>query len=285
MASWFREEIIESDRLALFLTFLAFICTFLATRGITRMIRAGRGPFKDNVSEGGLHIHHAVPGLILLVVGAFMSVGTGSVSPFAEIAAVLVGIGTSLVLDEFALILHLEDVYWAKEGRVSVEMVTLAIGATGLALVGVNPFDFSGDAGDTTKIALSAAGLVCHFAFVVGCLLKGKYPTALFGIFIPFVSWIGAVRLARPSSRWAKRFYHPAKLAKATARAARHDDRWGPITGRIADLVAGSPSEPNPPPAPPPVEAVVSTSALDADYAAAWAEWTSVNGIGPVPSV
>jgi hypothetical protein len=285
VASWFREEIILSDRLALFLTFLAFITTFLTTRGITRMIRAGRGPFKDNVSEGGLHIHHAVPGLILLVVGAFMSVGTGSVSPFAEIAAVLVGIGTSLVLDEFALILHLQDVYWAQEGRVSVEMVTLAVGATGLALVGVNPFDFSGDAGDTAKIVLSAVGLVGHLALVVGCVLKGKYPTALFGIFIPFVSLIGAVRLARPTSRWAKRFYHPAKLAKATGRAARHDDRWGPITGRIADLIAGSPSEPNPAPPDELVMAGVSTSELDADYAAAWAEWTAVHGIGAVSTI
>jgi hypothetical protein len=285
VASWFREEIILSDRLALFLTFVAFITTFLATRAITRMIRAGRGPFKDNLSAGGLHVHHAVPGLILLVVGAFMSVGTGSVSPFAEIAAVLVGIGTSLVLDEFALILHLQDVYWAQEGRVSVEMITLAVGATGLALVGVNPFDFSGEAGDTAKIALSALGLVCHLALVVVCVLKGKYPTALFGTFIPFVSWIGAWRLARPSSRWARRFYPPQKLAKATARAAKHDDRWGPITGRISDFIAGSVSEPNPPPVQDPTVAAVRTSELDADYAAAWAESTAVRGIGAVPTV
>ncbi len=284
MASWFREEIIESDRLALFLTFLAFIVTFVATRLITRMIRAGRGPFKDNVSDSGMHIHHAVPGIILLVVGAVMSVGTGSVSPFAEIAAVLVGIGTSLVLDEFALILHLQDVYWAQEGRLSVEMVTLAVGATGLALVGVNPFDFSGDAGDSAKIVLTAVGVTGHLALVLVCAFKGKYPMALFGTFIPGFSWIGAIRLARPTSRWAKRFYRPAKLAKATERAAKHDDRWDPITGRITDFVAGKPSEPNPPPAPPPVMAVVSTAELDADYAAAWAEWTAIHGVGPVSS-
>ena len=285
MASWFREEIIDSDRLALFLTFLAFIVTFVATRLVTRMIRAGRGPFKDNVSDSGLHIHHAVPGIILLIVGAVMSVGTGSVSPFAEIAAVLVGIGTSLVLDEFALILRLQDVYWAQEGRMSVEMVALAVGATGLALVGVNPFDFSGDAGDTAKIALSAVGLVGHLALVVICVLKGKYPMALFGTFIPGFSWIGAIRLARPTSRWAIRFYRPAKLAKATARAAKHDDRWDPITGRLADLIAGRPSEANPPPAQTPELAAVSTTELDADYAAAWAEWTAVHGFGPVSPV
>ena len=81
------------------------------------MIRAGTGPFRDNVSTSGLHVHHAVPGIILLVTGAFFSVATGSESPWAEIAAVMIGIGTSLVLDEFALILHLSDVYWAEEGR------------------------------------------------------------------------------------------------------------------------------------------------------------------------
>jgi len=285
VASWFREEIIDSDRLALFLTFLAFIVTFVATRLITRMIRAGRGPFKDNVSDSGLHIHHAVPGIILLIVGAVMSVGTGSVSPFAEIAAVLVGIGTSLVLDEFALILRLRDVYWAQEGRMSVEMVALAVGATGLALVGVNPFDFSGDAGDTAKIALSAVGLLGHFALVVICVLKGKYPMALFGTFIPGFSWIGAIRLARPTSRWANRFYRPAKLAKATARAAKHDDRWDPITGRLSDLIAGRPSEANPPTAQTAELAAVSTTELDADYAAAWAEGTAVHGFGPVSPV
>src|SRR5215203_7279405 len=140
MASWFNEEIIRNDRLALFLCFVAFILTFITTRVITRMIRAGRGPFKDNVSSSGLHVHHAVPGVMLLVVGAFVSVGTGSEVPRAEISGVLIGIGTSLVLDEFALILHLQDVYWTDEGRISVEMVSLAFGCIGFAVVGFAPF-------------------------------------------------------------------------------------------------------------------------------------------------
>ena len=52
----------------------------------------------------------------------------------------MVGVGTSLVLDEFALILRLDDVYWAEEGRISVEMVALTIGCLGLVLIGLNPF-------------------------------------------------------------------------------------------------------------------------------------------------
>ena len=51
----------------------------------------------------------------------------------------MIGIGTSLVLDEFALILHLSDVYWSEQGRVSIEVVSLAIAAMGLVLVGLQP--------------------------------------------------------------------------------------------------------------------------------------------------
>ncbi len=66
----------------------------------------------------------------------------------------LIGIGTSLVLDEFALILHLQDVYWSDEGRISVEMVSLAVACIGLALVGVSPADFSGDPRTTATIGV-----------------------------------------------------------------------------------------------------------------------------------
>src|SRR5215203_2947769 len=194
MASWFNEEIIRNDRLALFLCFVAFILTFITTRVITRMIRAGRGPFKNNVSSTGLHVHHAVPGVILLVVGAFVSVGTGSEVPWAEISGVLIGIGTSLVLDEFALILHLQDVYWTDEGRISVEMVSLATAALGLALVGLNPIDWSGEPDDNAQIGLTVLGITSHLLLIVACVVKGKYKWALFGAFIPFISVIGAIR-------------------------------------------------------------------------------------------
>src|SRR5438067_770400 len=107
------------------LCFIAFVLTFAITRTITRLIRAGRGPFHDQVTSSGVHVHHAVPGLILLIVGAFVSIGAPGPGPWPSIAAVTIGIGVSLVLDEFALVLHLTDVYWTQEGRVSVDMIGL----------------------------------------------------------------------------------------------------------------------------------------------------------------
>lgn len=219
---------IHSTNIPLFVCFAAFVLTFVITRVITRMIRAGRGPFRDNVSESGLHIHHAVPGIVLLVVGAFVAVGTDS-RAWTIVAAVLVGTGTSLVLDEFALILHLEDVYWSDEGRVSVEMVSLAIACLGLALMGIRPFDLR-DTADGVHVAWIAVVIGLQVLTVVLCVTKGKYRTALFGCFIPLVSFVGAIRLARPGSRWARKRYGPDRLEQATARAQRSDARWGSST-------------------------------------------------------
>ena len=160
MRSWFQETIIEHERLPLLVCFAAFIVTFLTTRVITRMIRAGRGPFKNNVSAGGLHVHHAIPGVILLVAGSFTGIAVDLESPWSIIAGLLIGVGTSLVLDEFALILHLEDVYWKDEGRISVEMVSLAVAALGLLIFGVNPFAFE-TAEDTTLAVAGVGGSSC----------------------------------------------------------------------------------------------------------------------------
>ena len=135
---WWYDNIVEPGKLPLLLCLGAFVVTFVLTRVITRMIRAGIGPFKNNVSESGLHIHHAVPGILLLILGAFMAI-RGPDSPWIEIAGVIFGIGTSLILDEFALILHLEDVYWSDEGRISVEFAGLTAACIGFTMLGFSP--------------------------------------------------------------------------------------------------------------------------------------------------
>ncbi len=231
----------------LLVCFAAFVVTFLTTRTITRMIRAGKGPFHDNVSGSGVHIHHAVPGIILLVIGAFVAVGTtGTDSAWTIVAAVLVGVGTSLVLDEFALILHLQDVYWADEGRISVEMVSLAMACLGMAVVGLTPFDFSGFEGGVENAIIIGLVVAAILSLILVSVMKGKYKLALFGAFIPLCALVAAMRLARPESRWAKRHYGPAKLARAKARTASYDARFGPATAWVSDFVAGRPSEPDP---------------------------------------
>ncbi len=232
------------------LLFLSFLLTFVATRTITRMIRAGVGPFRNNVA-GGVHIHHAVPGVILTLIGAYLSVGVAGRGPAEYVAAALIGVGSSLILDEFALILHLQDVYWSPEGQLSVQLVALVLSGMGLVLLGVNPL--TSDAGFGARHAVVLVVSALHVAAILVCVRKGKYSTAALGAFLPPIAWIGAVRLARPGSTWSRR-YDPAKQAAARARAGGFDARFGHWGLTIADLIAGRPSLPNPVPGagPPP---------------------------------
>lgn len=233
-------SITGNGRLPLFLLFLAFVVTFVLTRAITRLIRAGKGPFRNNV-RGGVHIHHAVPGIILTISGAFISVAVHGTAPGAEISAVMIGIGASLVLDEFALILHLQDVYWSREGQLSVQVVCLTIAGLGMTVLGANPLN------DNSTIAVGPVVLSLNLPINLFCLLvcvaKGKFSTAAVGAFIPPVAWIGAIRMARPNSRWARRRYSPEKLTRATARAKAFDARYGTWGLDVEDLVAGRPTK------------------------------------------
>jgi hypothetical protein len=124
----FHEELDPGQRAAL-LSWLAFTVTFGAVRGITYSIRKGEGPF-HNLSIGGAHLHHYMWGIGMVS-------GVGGVAVHGEEArrrhpgvALAYGAGLALIVDEFALLLDLKDVYWAKQGRVSVD---LGIGASSLA--------------------------------------------------------------------------------------------------------------------------------------------------------
>jgi hypothetical protein len=244
---WWHREIVEPGKLPLMLCFLAFVITFMVTRGITRLIRDGRGPFRNQVTPDGTHVHHAVPGLILLIIGAFTAIGGPNVLGWRCFAAIAVGIGVSLVLDEFALILHLQDVYWSGEGQLSVEAISLTAACLGLALVGFSPFGINSIGTSELSVRFSASGLlVLDGVLGVVCVLKGKYRTALFGLFLPPVAVVGAVRLARPNSIWARRRYHGNRLARATHRAADFDQRFSPLATDWENFLGGRPSQPNP---------------------------------------
>ena len=250
MVSWWHRDVIAAGKLPLMLCFVAFVVTFVCTRVITRLIRDGRGPFRNQVTATGTHIHHAVPGLILLIVGAFTAIGgpAGSLG-WRSFAGVLVGIGTSLVLDEFALILHLQDDYWSGEGQLSVQAVTLTAACLGLALVGFSPYGVQDVDGIELSLRLSATSvLLIDGVLAVLCALKGKYRSALFGLFLPPVAAAGALRLARPSSIWARHFYHGKRLQRATRRAAEFDRRWVPVQTEWDDFIGGRPSPSSQPP-------------------------------------
>jgi len=126
--SVFREDLEPGQRSAL-LSWLAFTATFGAVRGITYSIKQGEGPFR-NLSVGGEHLHHYMWGIGLVS-------GVGGVAVHGEdrqrrhpLTALTYGAGLALIVDEFALLLDLKDVYWAKQGRVSVD---LGIGVSSLA--------------------------------------------------------------------------------------------------------------------------------------------------------
>jgi hypothetical protein len=242
--------VIAAGKLPLMLCFLAFVLTFATTRTITRLIRDGRGPFRNQVTASGTHIHHAVPGLILLMIGAFTAIASPGTLGWLCFAGLAVGIGTSLVLDEFALILHLQDVYWSGEGQLSVEAVSLTAACLGLALVGFSPFGVQDVDGMELSLRLTATSLLCaDFVLSVICALKGKYRSALFGLFLLPVGVVGALRLARPTSIWARHRYHGKRLERARRRAAAFDGRWGPLMTGWEDFLGGKPSLPNPAPA------------------------------------
>jgi hypothetical protein len=118
----FRDE----RRERLFLASLGFLLTFAIVRAITHLIKDGVGPF-HNISSGGLHIHHLVWGILLLLGVGYLwliEAGTGS-NWVASLTAVLYGVGAALTLDEFALWLNLQDVYWTQAGRESIDAVVL----------------------------------------------------------------------------------------------------------------------------------------------------------------
>jgi hypothetical protein len=115
----------------LFLASIGFLVTFGIVRLITHLIRAGVGPFHNVVSSGGLHIHHLVWGILLLLLVGYIWLiqeGTGQSrfpSWFSRVTAIAYGVGAALTLDEFALWLNLQDVYWAGPGRESVDAVVI----------------------------------------------------------------------------------------------------------------------------------------------------------------
>jgi hypothetical protein len=219
----------------------AFLITFLATRLITRLIRAGRGPFRDT-TVGGVHIHHQVYGIFLLLGTGTTTLAFRPSSPWLEVIAVLFGVGAALTLDEFALWLRLDDVYWGPDGRRSVDAVLIALIVGTLLLIGFSPFDEDASGG---QLAASVT-LVVNLLFVLVAAFKGRTVLAVLGLFVPLVALIAATRVGKPNSPWARRFYSAGsrRLARAHHRfpeGARH--RWDPLV----DLFAGKPAPPRRP--------------------------------------
>ncbi len=116
----------------------AFTATFIAVRGITYAIKDDIGPFR-NVTMGGAHIHHYMWGIgMVTLAGGIALQDQDSENPHTALAT-LYGSGAALIVDEFAELLDLQDVYWAKQGRLSVDVAVGLIASVGSYLA-ARPF-------------------------------------------------------------------------------------------------------------------------------------------------
>jgi len=121
-----------------FLVLCAFLISFAFIRTSAHMIRAEVSWWPGNVeTKGGTHIHHLVWGILLLMVMGYLGLALEFDTPWLELVAVGFGIGMGLTLDEFALWLHLEDVYWTERGRQSVDAVVITASVIGISLLGL----------------------------------------------------------------------------------------------------------------------------------------------------
>ena len=113
MSAWFSAQVVQTGRLPLFCFFVAFVSGFTGIRISVRLVRAGVRWWPGNVTAGTVHVHHMVFGVVLMAAGGIAGLAAPAY-PLAwrGLAAATFGLGMALVFDEFALFLHLRDVYW-----------------------------------------------------------------------------------------------------------------------------------------------------------------------------
>jgi len=223
---------------AAFLVLLAFVVSFLLIRTSARLSR-GVSWWPGSVRTGDVHIHHLVWGICLMMLSGFLSFVASDGSALTHLTAIGFGVGAGFTMDEFALWVHLEDVYWEKEGRRSVDAAVITIAFAALVVVGTTPFGLD----DPESRAAAVAVAVVVVALAIACFLKGRILLGVLGLFVPIFALVGAVRLGQPASPWARRRYSPKRLAKADARFAEHRAlaRW---RHRVIDVVTGAPTAP-----------------------------------------
>lgn len=223
---------------------VGLLVTFLLVRINTRLIRANVSWWFHDIEQGGTHIHHMVFGVIIMVASGLLTFALTPDGLGLQLLAFAFGAGVALTLDEFALILHLEDVYWQDQGRLSVDAVIVAASAGLLSLLIGPPLASAKISGATGWLLAVLVGV--DLACSVISILKGKLWTGFIGIWVPIVAQIGAIRLARPNSPWARRAYadKPRKLARAEVRENRGRRRAQALKRWFYDLIAGKPSLP-----------------------------------------
>jgi hypothetical protein len=241
----FWDRISEHELQGLYLVLIGFILSFAFIRMSTRLARSPKAPWWPGsiVSESGVHVHHLVFGIVTMMVAGAAGFASFGDSPWMEISAFAFGVGAGLTIDEFALWVYLEDVYWADEGRSSIDATVIAAAAMMLALLGFTPFTI--EEGSVGAIVGSILSALIVFFLVAICFLKGRVMHGAIGFFVFPIALYGTCRLGKPNSAWARRRYgerRPKKQARAEARFLP-DRRTERFKNAFRDIVGGKPSE------------------------------------------
>ena len=260
----YETHIYNDNKEPLLLLLIAFVLTFAFTRLYTRVARR-RG--WGSASSGGVHLHHMVIGVIMMAAAGLLSFTQFNYHEILyNVAAIFFGGGLALTLDEFAMIFHLRDVYWAEEGRTSIDAILIGAAGAGAVLLMASPFTNAGEAKPVEKGAQDWAFdantvrapiwfvLMLGFAFAIILLLKKKPIMAIIGFLVLPVGIVSACRLAKPHSPWAKWFYRPGKGSGRAAERRAHklerstyrftEGRTGRFERWFFDLIGGAPDRP-----------------------------------------
>jgi hypothetical protein len=183
-----------------FLILIAFVCSFGFIRTSAHMIRAQVSWWPGNVeTKGGTHLHHLVWGILLLMVMGYVGIATSIPDPWFELVAIGFGIGMGLTLDEFALWVNLEDVYWKEKGRQSIDAVVVTVTLLVIALLGLQFWI------DVYDAVLVLAGVdrgnawiavpiqLIGIALAIVCFRRGRKLVGIVGLFVPLVALVGAL--------------------------------------------------------------------------------------------
>lgn len=231
LTDFWQDQLVENDQQAIFLVLVGFLGSFVFIRISTRLMRSPRVPWWPGsiVSESGVHLHHLVFGIVTMMAAGTIGFATSGEGVWFEIMALLFGIGAGLTIDEFALWVHLDDVYWAEEGRRSIDATVIAAVLMALIMFGGRPFEIGG--ADAGALAFSVFYVLVNFTMVGICFLKERLLHGIVGFFFPPLALYGAWRVGKPKSAWAKRRYaerNPGKqaLAEVRFRPERRTERF-----------------------------------------------------------
>jgi hypothetical protein len=241
LSDFWNDQLVAHDRQALFLVLVSFLGSFAFIRLSARLGRSPRAPWWPGsvVTDGGVHLHHLVWGICLMLAGGALGFALYDSSPWLEVCACVFGIGAGLTIDEFALWVYLDDVYWAKEGRSSIDAAVVAAGGMLLVLFGARPFEVA--SGSVAEVIAGLIGVAILLGLSAVCFVKQRVLHGAVGVFFFPIAAYGAARIAKPGSPWASHFYderNPGKQAKAEKRF-RPERRTERLKERFRDAVGG----------------------------------------------